>query len=148
MYTNPMKSLRILFCRTLTQATLLCCCLSPAVQAADNDRFHFQDSEGFIQSLPNVSKTTVTQRLQELQQDLKTELGAVKAEVKRKRFKAIDTLVTVIMPGGLLYAKLRHDSYKRSERRLLNVSDRLDEITGELIAFETANGGLMLAVVD
>jgi hypothetical protein len=148
MYTNPMKSLRILFHRTLTQAALLCCCLSPAIQAADDDRFLIQDSEGFTQSLPNVSKATVTQRLQAMQQDLKTELSAVKAEVKRKRFKTIDTLVTVIMPGGLLYAKLRHDAYKRSERRMNRVSDELAHISGELVAFEADNGELLLATAE
>jgi hypothetical protein len=132
----------------LIQALLLLCLMLQGAQAADNDRFLMSDRDGFVTSLPNVSDITVSQRLRELQQDLEVQIVLLKEDVKRKSFKTLDTLVTIVMPGGLIYAKLRHDSYKRSERRLLSASDRLDEITGELIAFETANGGLMLAVVD
>ena len=132
----------------LIQTLLLLALMLQGAHAADNDRFLMADSEGFVTTLPNVSEVTVTQHLLEMQQDLKTEIDLLSAEVKRKSFKAIDTLVTIVMPGGLLYAKLRHDSYKRSERRLLNVSDRLDQISGELIAFQADNGEVMLAVVD
>jgi hypothetical protein len=132
----------------LIQTVLLFTLMLQGAQAADNERFLMTDSEGFITTLPNVSNVTVTQHLLELQQDLETEIGLLNAEVKRKSFKAIDTLVTVIMPGGLLYAKLRHDSYKRSERRLLNVTDRLDQVSGELIAFQEDNGDVMLAIAD
>jgi hypothetical protein len=140
--------MRILFRHPLIQALLLCSCLSPAVQAADHGRLLIQDNEGFIQSLPNISKITVTQHLQELQQDLKSELSTVKAEMERKSFKAIDTLVTVFMPGGLLYAKLRHDAYKRSERRMNRVSEELAQISGELITFQADNGELLLATAE
>ncbi len=132
----------------LIQAILLFAFLLPGVHAADNERFLVADNEGFVTTLPNVSDITVSQHLIELQQDLETEIGLLKEEVKRKSFKAIDTLVTVIMPGGLIYAKLRHDSYKRSERKLLSTSDRLDEISGELVAFQAENGEFLIAIAD
>lgn len=143
-----MKSMRISFRRLVVHSALLCCCLSSAAQAADNDRFLIQDNEGFTKSLPNVSDVTVTQHLQELQQNLMTELSALKAEVKRKSFKAIDTLVTIIMPGGLLYAKLRHDSFKRSEHQMNRVSDELEHISVELVVFQTDNGEILLAATE
>jgi hypothetical protein len=131
---NPLYLISLLFCSLFTCA-----------QAADNDRFLMQDSEGFITSLPNISDITVTQHLMELQQDLETELTALKQEVKRNSFKAIDTLVTVIMPGGLLYAKLRLDSFKHSEQQLNRVNDELTLISGELITFRADNGDLLIA---
>jgi hypothetical protein len=132
----------------LIQALFLFTFLLQGAQAADNERFLLTDQEGFTTSLPNISDVTVTQHLLELQQDLETEIGLLKEEVKRKSFKAVDTLVTIVMPGGLIYAKLRHDSYKRSERRLLRSTDRLDEISGELIAFQADNGDILIAVAD
>jgi hypothetical protein len=131
----------------LIQAVLLLTLLQGA-QAAENDRFLMSDSEGFVTSLPNVSEVSVTQNLLELQQGLKSEIGLLKEEVERKSFKAIDTLVTVVMPGGLIYAKLRLDSHKRSERKLLHVTDRLDQISAELTAFQTDNGELIIAIAD
>lgn len=127
---------------------LLLFSLLNCAQAADNERFLMQDNEGFTTSLPNVSDITVAQHLQELQQDLETELTLLKDEVQRKSFKAIDTLVTVIMPGGLIYAKLRLDSFKRSEYRFNRVSDELERISGELIAFQADNGDIMIATLD
>ena len=132
----------------LIQTFLLLTLVLQGAHAADNERFLMADSQGFVTSLPNVSEVTVTQHLLELQQDLETEVGLLKEEVKRKSFKALDTLVTVVMPGGLIYAKLRHDSYKRSEGRLLEANDRLEQISGELIAFQTDNGEVLLAIVD
>ncbi len=140
--------MKTLIRQPLFQITLLLCCLLQVAQAVAEDRFLIQDSEGFTTSLPNVSAITVTQHLQELQQDLETELTQLKGEVQRKSFKAIDTLVTVFMPGGLLYAKLRHDSYKHSERKMNRVSEELGLISGELIAFQTDNGELLIATAD
>ena len=132
----------------LILVTLMLCTLLQHAQAADDDRFLMQDDEGFVTTLPNVSDVTVTQHLLELQQDLENELMLLKQEVQRKSFKAIDTLVTVIMPGGLLYAKLRLDAFKRSEVKLSRVSNELEHISGELIAFQADNGELILATIE
>ena len=134
---NPLYLIALLFCSLLNCA-----------QAADNDRFLMQDSEGFTTSLPNASTITVTQHLMELQQDLATELTLLKDEVARKSFKTLDTLVTVIMPGGLLYAKLRIDSFKHSEKKMNQVSDELAQISGELMAFQTDNDKLLVATME
>jgi hypothetical protein len=127
---------------------LLLCPLMQCAQAEENDRFLIQDSEGFVITLPNVSDITITQHLIELQQDLKIELSLLKDEVQRKSFKAIDTLVSVVMPGGLLYAKLRFDSYKKSERKMNQVNDELTQISGELVAFKADNGEWMIATAE
>jgi hypothetical protein len=140
--------MKTLIRHSLYLITLLFCGLLQCAQADDNDRFQMQDSEGFVTSLPNVSDVTVTQHLLELQQDLETELTLLKQEVQRKSFKAIDTLVTVVMPGGLLYAKLRMDSFKRSEHKFNRVSDELALISGELVAFQADNGELIIATAE
>ncbi len=127
---------------------LLLGCLLQCVQAEENDRFLLQDSDGFVTTLPNVSDTTITLHLTALQQDLETQLNQLKAEVQRKSFKAIDTLVTVVMPGGLIYAKLRIDSYRKSERALIRVNEELSQISGELVAFRADNGEIMIATLE
>lgn len=124
---------------------LLLCALLPAAQAADEDRFMLRDDIGFVVSLPNVSDITVTQHLMVLQQDLKLELTQLKEEVQRKSFKAFDTLVSVFMPGGLLYAKLRIDSYHRSEQKMQKVDKELARISEDLLAFQTDNESWMVA---
>ena len=132
----------------LFQIALLFCCLQQGVQAADNERYLMQDSEGFTTSLPNVSDITVTQHLLALQQDLETQLSQLKQEVQRKSFKTFDTLVTIFMPGGLLYAKIRHDDYKQSKTQMHRVDESLSQISGELVTFQADNGELMIATAE
>ena len=132
----------------LLQALFLFAILLQGAQAADNERFLMSDSEGFVTTLPNVSTVTVTQHLIEIQQNLENKVDLLKEEVKRKSFKTFDTLVTVVMPGGLIYAKLRLDSYKRSEHRLLSTTERLENISGELFAFQTESDDILIATID
>jgi len=127
---------------------LLLGCLLQCAQADENDRFMLQDSDGFVITLPNATDSTVTLHLMALQQDLETQLSQLKEDVQRKSFKAIDTLVTVVMPGGLIYAKLRMDSYKHSERAMIRVNEELTQITGELVAFRADNGEIMIATLE
>ncbi len=121
-------------------------CLFQCAQAEENGRFLLQDSDGFVTSLPNISNSTVTLHLIALQQDLETQLGQLKEEVQRKSFKAIDTLVAVVMPGGLIYAKLRLDSFRHSKQAMNRVNEELAQISDELVAFQADNGEIMIAI--
>ena len=132
----------------LLQALFLFAVLLQGAQASDNERFLLSDSEGFVTTLPNVSTVTVTQHLIEMQQDLASTVDLLKQEVKRKSFKTFDTLVTVVMPGGLIYAKLRHDSHKRSQHRLLSATEKLENISDELFAFQTERDDFLIATID
>jgi hypothetical protein len=128
--------------------TLLLYALLPNAQAAENERFLIQDEAGFFTSLPDITDIMVTQHLMELQQNLKSELATLQAEVARKRFKPVDTLITVVMPGGLLYAKLRHDSYKSSQYRMNRVGKLLANISGELVIFQAKNEQVLIATAE
>ncbi len=127
---------------------LLLSCVLGCVQADEPERTLHQDSDGFCVTLRNVSDVTLTQHLLELQQDLETQVGLLKEEMKRKSFKAIDTVIAVVMPGGMFYATYRMDSYKRSERAMTQVNEELQQISGDLTTFQTGNNGLMLATVE
>jgi len=140
--------MKTLIRQPLTLFALLLGCLLQCAQADEYDRFMLQDSDGFVTTLPNVTDSTVTLHLMALQQDLETQLSQLKEDVQRKSFKAIDTLVTVVMPGGLIYAKLRMDSYKHSERAMIRVNEELTQITGELVAFRADNGEIMIATLE
>ena len=140
--------MRTLIHKPLLFIALLLCSAFQCAQAADPERFLIRDSEGFYTSIPNVSTITVTQHLIEAQENLKIRLANLEQQVKRKGFKVVDTLITVVMPGGLIYAKLRLDSLKRSQQAAARVSDELDLISGELVAFQTENGELVVAVAQ
>jgi peptidoglycan hydrolase CwlO-like protein len=127
---------------------LLMSALSQQVVADDRQMYIQQDSEGFCVSLRNVSDITITHHLQEMQVELETKISQLQIQVKKKSFKVIDTLITIVMPGGLVYAKLRHDSYKRSERALAEVNEELALISNDLIAFQSADGEFMVARVE
>jgi len=130
---------------SLIAIALLLCGLAPIVQADEPERLLQQDSDGFCVTLRNVSEITLTQHLQELQQDLKNQVVLLKEEVQRKSFKTIDTLITVVMPGGLIYAKLRLDSYKRSQHAMTLANEELTQISQDLDTFQSSEAVLVLA---
>jgi len=134
--------------KPLIATALLLSCMTTAAQADEPQRLIQQDSDGFCVSLRNVSEITLTQHLLELQQDLENQVGLLKDEVQRKSFKAIDTLITVVMPGGLVYAKLRFDSYKRSKNAMTLASEELAQISQDLNTFQSPNGVLVLATAE
>jgi peptidoglycan hydrolase CwlO-like protein len=127
---------------------LLFSALSQQVVADERQMYTQQDSEGFYVSLRDVSDITITHHLQQMQVELETKINQLQVQVQKKSFKVIDTLITIVMPGGLVYAKLRHDSYKRSERALAEVNKELKLISNDLIAFKSANGEFMVARVE
>lgn len=130
---------------SLIAITLLLWGLAPLVQADEPARVIQQDSDGFCVTLRNVSEVTLTRHIQELQQDLKNQVVVLKEEVQRKSFKALDTLITVIMPGGLVYAKLRLDSYKKSQHAMSLASEELAQVSQDLDAFQSSKEVLVLA---
>ena len=127
---------------------LLFSALSQQVAADERQMYIQQDSEGFYVSLRDVSDITIAHHLQEMQVEMKTKISQLQTQVKKKSFKVIDTLITIVMPGGLVYAKLRHDSYKRSEQALAEVNKELKLISNDLVAFQSADGELVVARVE
>ena len=83
---------------------------------------------------------------------LHSKLQLQKEELARleqdRKFNFKDGLITVVVPGGLLYAAAIQQRHKQTKMALDNVTIRLDELTQEIIEFRftTSRQSLLAAL--
>jgi hypothetical protein len=105
----------------------------------------FEHSEGLTTNLPALSRAELKARLAEL----RARLGQRKAELsvaeEEARFDAKDAVITLVMPGGLLYAAFRQQQHHQTASQFEQVSDQLDELRSDLVAFRVIGDDSLLA---
>ena len=54
-------------------------------------------------------------------------------------------LITVIVPGGLIYAAVRKANLEEARAELTEITNDMDELSRDLLAMQAGTGGLTLA---
>jgi len=108
-----------------------------------------QDQQpNFIISLPYVTTTEVLQRINDARSALYKRKASLSKAEKKMSFNTKDSAISLILPGGLLYAaiiKLRHIDTKK---RLNSVTQQLTDLNQDLIAFrETSINNTLIATL-
>jgi len=117
-------------------------------QASDSAVWVYVNKEsGFITSLPTLTSRELIQEMGRVSSNLQNHKLKLIQDVEAKEFKTSDSLIALIMPGGLFYAatiKLRH---KQAIQQLSNTTAQLDEVNRNLteFAYATDKTKLLLA---
>lgn len=93
----------------------------------------------FIINLPYVTTTEVLQYIADARSVLTKRRTALSKAEKKSSFSTKDGAISLILPGGLLYAaiiKLRHTDIKK---QLNNVTEQLNDLNQDLVAFRSAS---------
>lgn len=104
---------------------------------AGETRMVLADSQGFCASLPQVDRENLAQRMQQSQGWLAQQQSRLSARVEKLRFGKLDTLITLVMPGGLLYAAIKKGSHRQEQQRLEQVTQDLSQLNADLLALST-----------
>ena len=88
--------------------------------------------QGFITQLQVVDANTLTEQVQVLRSDLIVRKQQLVEEVDEKKMDSGDALLTVLMPGGLLYAGYKKAAYERARNDLAEVSEDISEYSRDL----------------
>lgn len=124
---------------------LLGAALSGAVQAApppspfdvNPARFvQLTRSDPFIVGICNRDRATLLGQLRHRRTQLQAQLEQLQAAAGDGRLSARDVLLTILLPGGLVYAAQRHDQMQRAQALRGQVDRRLQELTAELHRWE------------
>jgi hypothetical protein len=84
-------------------------------------------------------------RLAELQARLGQRKAELSVDEEAARFDAKDAVITLVMPGGLLYAAFRQQQHYQSASQFEQVSDQLDELRSDLVAFRVSADDSLVA---
>ena len=87
---------------------------------------------GFITRLQTVDTATLTEQVQVLRSQLIARKQQLVEEVDEKRLDSGDALLTIIMPGGLLYAGYRKAALERARNHLAEVSEDITQYSRDL----------------
>ena len=89
--------------------------------------------QGFITRLQVVDADTLAEQVQQLRSELIARKQQLVAEVDEKKLDSSDALLTVLMPGGLLYAGYKKAAYERARNDLAEVSEDISEYSRDLV---------------
>ena len=89
--------------------------------------------QGFITRLQVVDADTLAEQVQQLRSELIARKQQLVDEVDEKKLDSGDALLTVLMPGGLLYAGYKKAAYERARNDLAEVSEDISEYSRDLV---------------
>lgn len=90
--------------------------------------------QGLITRLQTVDSVTLTGQVQALRSQLIARKQQLVEEVDEKQLDSGDALLTILMPGGLLYAGYRKAALERARNDLAEVSEDITEYSRDLSA--------------
>jgi hypothetical protein len=95
--------------------------------------------------LPYVDRDVLVEKVSQLRSRLIQRKQALLQLVADKQMDGGDALITVIMPGGLLYASYKKARYESAKNELDSVSDDIEEYSDDLLAMQSAPAPLAMA---
>lgn len=90
-----------------------------------------------VVQLPGVDRDVLIEQLRALRSQLIQRKQALIQSVSDKKLDSKDAIITVIMPGGLLYAGYKKARYEQAKNELARVSADIEEYSGDLVAMQS-----------
>jgi len=109
------------------------------VQSSDNH---------LLVNIPASTLSDVKDQMYETRSNLTTRKSELVLTVKKKEFSLKDGLITLILPGGILYAAAVKQDHIKAENELREITNRLNEINHDisnLVAYEQQSHGILVA---
>ena len=106
-----------------------------------------QDS-GLVANFPAHDASATLQHVRSFQSNLQTRQTQCAENVENTRFKAHDTLITIVMPGGLLYAAAKKQQHEQAKQAYADITQQLQELQQDLAHFKSIPGEAAFALLD
>lgn len=125
--------------------TVLCCqAFMPQTAGAEQIPVPVTGSYQLGIQLPDVDRNTLVEQVRILRSQLIRRKQALLQAVSDKKLDTQDYIITVIMPGGLLYAGYRKARYEQAKNELARVSAEIDEYSDDILAMQPGSPPVVL----
>ena len=104
-----------------------------------------QDATGFTVMEPSINIDALVDDVVSLKIALKHDEKRLSHQVEQKRVTSNDTLLSFLLPGGMLYAAYKKSAHTNAVREHKLVSSQLLDITADLVALTTTAGPIVVA---
>ena len=95
--------------------------------------------------LPEIDHETLIDQVRTLRSQLIQRKQVLVQMVADKKLDGGDAFITVIMPGGLLYAGYKKARYEQAKNELARVSADIEEFSGDLLAMQSRSAPVAIA---
>jgi hypothetical protein len=112
------------------------------------ERIIQQDPAGFCISLPQVEPISLTQHIREWRASLEAQQLALEERIERLKFNTMDALITLVMPGGLLYAIVKRSKQVQRRETLSLLTRDIEQLTGDLQTLGSVSVTMQVAALD
>ncbi len=96
------------------------------------------DAAGFTISLQQVEQPLLLLELQQLQQELWDQQINMLTQLADMSFSAIDTIITIVLPGGLLYAFNKKLNHRQAQADLSELNGTLLQLQADISHMQIA----------
>jgi len=103
------------------------------------------DPHQFALHLPDIDRVALIEQVRILRSQLIQRKQALVQIVANKKLDSKDAIITVIMPGGLLYAGYKTVRYEQAKNELARVSADIEEYTGDIMAMQSTSAPVAVA---
>jgi predicted transcriptional regulator len=94
--------------------------------------------DGLVTNLPAHATHEMLQHAQSIRSDLQSRQTQCAEDVESTRFKTHDTLITIVMPGGLLYAMNKQQRHAAAKQAYNQVSQQLLDLNEDLARLQVS----------
>ena len=100
---------------------------------------------GFYVALPAVDTDRLIERISAQRASLTQREQEIREYLEDHQLGAKDLLITVIMPGGLIYAAVRKGNLQQAQAELDQINAAMDELSRDMVAMQAVAGDLTMA---
>ena len=98
----------------------------------------------FIIQLPDVDREALVEQVGALRSQLIQRKQVLVQSVADKKLNSNDAIITIIMPGGLLYAGYKKVRYEQAKNELARVSADIEEFSGDILAMQPRSASVAI----
>ena len=122
--------------RLFMSITIFCGAFMLNTAHADQAPVPVNIPDRFIIQLPDVDRETLVEQVEKLRGQLIQRKQVLEQIVADNKLDSSDVIITVLMPGGLLYAGYRKVRYEQAKDELANISADIEEFSSDLLAMQ------------
>ena len=113
-----------------------------------DERLIKPDADGFCISLRQVEPITLQHHIQVWRSDLEVQRKTLAARIEKLKFNTVDALITIVMPGGLLYATVKRTKQTQRRQNLNLLTQDIEQLTGDLHTLGSIYPETQIAALD
>ncbi len=138
----------VVFCLFITQYTFAEGIVNNEVLEKEMANAKPINKDELIYDIPKINTVSLADDVENLRETYIQRQNELTQQVEDKKLTVGDVVITIIIPGGLIYAGYKIHKLEKTKDALLDVTTEISELSNDLIALQTQNTANKLLLVQ